>query len=158
MKLSSHQCGSTWNKSLVLVRKVNCSLMLCLDPKDLNKNIKRNQYYTKTIDVLSVELHGSEYFTLMDTKSGYWIVQLDKEGSLLTTFNAQRRKFRWLWLLFGLSVSSGVFQERLDAVIKIVPDIRGIAAILAKGDSEINHDRAVLCLLETTQNNNLNQP
>ena len=58
-----------------------------LNPKDLDKNIEGNQYYTRTRDDLSAELHGSKYFTLMDDKSGYWMVWLDNESSLLTTFN-----------------------------------------------------------------------
>ena len=69
------------------------ALRLCLDPKDLNKNIERNQYYTRTIDDLSAELHDSKYFTLIDGKSGYWMVGLDKESSLLTTFNTPYGKF-----------------------------------------------------------------
>ena len=60
--------------SIVLVRKADGSLRLNLDPKGLNKNIERNQYYTRTIGDLSAELHGSKYFTLKDAKTDYWIV------------------------------------------------------------------------------------
>ena len=42
-----------------------------MDPKNLNKITEQNQYYTRTIDDISPELHGSNYFTLMDPKSGY---------------------------------------------------------------------------------------
>ena len=39
---------------------------------------------------------------------------------------------------------------RLDAVIKMIPGVTGIADdVLAKGDSEISHDITVLSLLET---------
>ena len=92
----------------------------------------------------------------MDAKSGYQMVWLDKESSLLTTFNTPLGKFRCLQLPFGLSVSSYVFQERPDAVIKTVPGVTGIADdVLAKVQSEANHDIAVPSLLETAQNNNL---
>ena len=57
---------------------------------------------------------------------------------------------------FGLSVSSKVFHVRIGAVIKTVAGLTGTADdVMAKGDNVINHDRAVLSLLETTQNNNL---
>ena len=59
-----------WTNSRVPVREATGSLRLCLDPKDLNKNIERNQNYTNPIDDLSTELHGSKYFTLMDAKLG----------------------------------------------------------------------------------------
>ena len=97
------------------------------------------------------------FFSVIDTKSSYWMVWLDKESSLLTTFNTPWGKFKWLWLPFGLLESSDTFQERLDAVIKTVPGVTGIADdVLATGDSEINHDVAVLSLLKTGWNNNLN--
>ena len=65
-------------------------------------------------------------------------------------------KYTWLQLPFGLSVSSDIFHERLDMVIKVVPEVTGIADdVLAKGDDEISHDVAVCSLLETVPSNNL---
>ena len=48
-----------WTNSIVPVRKAHSSLRLCLDLQDLNKNIERNQYYARTLDNISAELHGS---------------------------------------------------------------------------------------------------
>ena len=76
-----------WTNCILPDRKADGSLRLCFDLKDLNKNTERNQYYTGTIDDLSAYLHGSKYFMLMDVKSGYWMVQLNRESSLLTPFN-----------------------------------------------------------------------
>ena len=39
-----------WINSIVPVMRSNGSLRLCLDPKDLNKAIQRNQWYSRTID------------------------------------------------------------------------------------------------------------
>ena len=65
-------------------------------------------------------------------------------------------KYRWLQLPFILLAFSDVFQERLDAVIKTVPGVTGIADdLLAKEDDEISHDVAVLSLLKTAQSTNL---
>ena len=59
-------------------------------------------------------------------------------------FNIPWGKYRLLQLAFSLSVSSDVFQEILDEVIKTVPGVTGIADdVLAKGYSEINHDVVV---------------
>ena len=81
------------------------------------------------------------YYTLNDPTSGFWHVPLDLPGSLPTTFNTPWVKFRWLRLPFGLKVSSDVFQERLDKVIRLLPGVIGIADdILTHGRLEIEHD------------------
>ena len=79
-----------------------------------------------------------------------------RESSLLMIFNTWWGKYRWLQLSLSLSVSSDVFQERLDAVIKTVPGVTGIADdVLAKGDNEISHDIAILSMLEMAQSSDL---
>ena len=53
-----------WINSIVPVMKEDGSLRLCLDPKDLNKAIKRNQWYARTLDDILPELAQSKHFTL----------------------------------------------------------------------------------------------
>ena len=109
-----------WINSIVPVMKSNGSLRLCLDPKDLNKAIKRNQWYSRTIDDILPELAKSKYKTLKDVSSGYWHIVLDLASSLLTMFNTPWGKYRWLRLPFGLKIASDVFQERLDRVLRLL--------------------------------------
>ena len=110
-----------WINSIVPVMKEDGSLRLCLDPKDLNKAIKRNQWYTRTLDDILPELAQSKYFTVKDATSRFWHVPLDFRSSLLTTFNTPWGKYGWLRMPFGLKVSDDIFQERLDRVIRLVP-------------------------------------
>ena len=136
--------------------KSNGSLRLCLDPKDLNKAIERNQWYLRTIDDILPELANSKYKTLKDATSGYWHIVLDMVSSLLTTFNTPWGKYRWLRLPFGLKIASDVFQERLDRVLRLLEGVHGIADnILTHGETEIQHDGRLLTLLETARINNL---
>ena len=105
-----------WINSIVLVKKPDVSLKLCLDPKDLNKAIKHSQWYNRTIDDVLPELINSKYFSLLDAKSGYW----------LTNFNTPWGKYHWLRLPFVLTLASDMFQERLDRVLKSAPSTTGI--------------------------------
>ena len=97
-----------WINLIVPVMKPNGSLRLCLDRKDLNKEIERNQWYSRTIDDILPELAKSKFKTLKDATSGYWHVVLNLASSLLTMFNTPWGKCRWLRLPFGLKIASDV--------------------------------------------------
>ena len=136
-----------WINSIVPVMKEDGSLRLCLDPKDLNKAIKRNQWYARTLDDILPELAQSKYFTVKDATSGFWHVPLDFRSSLLTTFNTPWGKYRWLRIPFGLKVSGGVFQERLDRMLRLVSGVLGIMDdIVIHSATENTHDGTVLVL------------
>ena len=77
-----------WINSTIIVplKKPGSSLRLCLDPKDLNKDIKSNRWYNRKIDDVLQELANSKYFSLVHL---LWHIRLDKESSLLMTFNTQ---------------------------------------------------------------------
>ena len=145
-----------WINSIVPVVKEDDSLSLCLDPKDLNKAIERNQWYARTLDDILPELVQSKYFTIKDATSGFWHVPLDLRSNLLTTFNMPWGKYRWLRMPFGLKVAEDVFQERLDKVFRLVPGVLGIADdIIIHGPTENTHNGTVLILCETARLNNL---
>ena len=77
-----------WINSIIIVplKKPGSSLRLCLDPKDLNKDIKSNRWYNRKIDDVLQEPANSKYFSLVHL---LWHIPLDKESSLLMTFNTQ---------------------------------------------------------------------
>ena len=136
--------------------KEDSSLRLCLDPKDLTKAIKRNQWYARILDDILPEFAQSKNFTVKDATSGFWHVALDLRSNLLTTFNTPWGKYRWLRMPFGLKVSGDVFQERLDKVLRLVPGVLGIVDdIVIHGLTENTHDGTVLILCETARLNNL---
>ena len=134
--------------------KPNGSLRLCLDPKDLNKAIERNQWYSRTINDILPELAKSKYKTQRCNIRVLTCTRL--ASSLLTTFNTPWGKYRWLRLPFGLKIASDVFQERLDRVLRLLEGVHGIADdILTHGETEVQHDGRLLTLLETARMNNL---
>ncbi|CAM1319115.1 Uncharacterised protein g7110 [Pycnogonum litorale] len=135
---------------------VNSIRNMCLDPKDLNKNILREPYYTRTIDELIPKLHGIQYFSVVDTKKGYWLVELDNESSYLCTFNTPFGRFRFKRLPFGVVLSQDIFQRKLDEVYKDIQNVIGIVDdIVICGRTPEEHDKAFLQMLEATKRNNI---
>ena len=84
--IQSVDTPTDWISSLVVTVKPNGQARLCIDPKPLNKAIKRNDYPMKTIDDALEEMKGARFFTHLDAKNGFWHVELDDESSFLTTF------------------------------------------------------------------------
>ena len=58
-----------WINSVVPVMKEDGSLRLCPETKDLNKAIKRNQWYARTLDDILPELAQSKHTTIKDATS-----------------------------------------------------------------------------------------
>ena len=81
-----------WVNSIIPVTKPDGSIRLCLDPKHLNREIKGNQWYSRTHDDILPQLSKASAIILNDATSGYWHVTLDLQSSLLTTFKTPWRK------------------------------------------------------------------
>ena len=76
-----------WIGSKVVVPKPNGNLRICLDPKDLNRVLQRENYPLPTIKEVPSRLHGAKVFAMLNVTSGFWHVVLDEKSSFLTTFN-----------------------------------------------------------------------
>ena len=62
-----------WCHPLVIVPKENDDVRICVDLSKLNKFIDRPIYPTTSpADAVNNVTPGSEYFTKMDAKQGYW--------------------------------------------------------------------------------------
>ncbi|UYV73002.1 K02A2.6-like, partial [Cordylochernes scorpioides] len=120
------QKSFSWISNLVLVKKQN-KLRVCLDPRDLNKVIKRPHFQIPTIDEILPSLNNAKIFTVIDAKDGFWQVKLDSQSSYLTTFWTPFGRYKWLRMPFGISAAPEEFQRRLHEVIGGLEDVEVIA-------------------------------
>ncbi|XP_029652389.1 uncharacterized protein K02A2.6-like [Octopus sinensis] len=127
--------------SIVIKEKPNGTLRICLDPRDLNKALKREYHPIPTLEEITPSLAGSRLFRKLDVSNGYWNVKIDKESSMLTTFNTPFGRYRFNRLPFGLKVSQDVFQCRIDETYQGCKGAIGIADdIQVHGKDETTHD------------------
>ena len=63
-------------------------------------------------------LRGKKNFYVVDTKKGYWHVELDYPSSLLCIFNTPSGRYRFMRLPFGVVVSPDVLQRKLKVSVK----------------------------------------
>ena len=107
-----------WVNSMVITRKANGNLHLCLDPKPLNKALKRCHFPMPVIEDILPELGKAKIFTKVDCKDGYWQMKLTGESSLLPTFTTPFGRYKWNRMPFGISSSSEIFQLRLHETVE----------------------------------------
>ena len=67
-----------WVSSMVTVKNPNGRLRICLDPKDLNRVVKRSHYPLPTMEELLPELTKAKVFSTFDVKNGFWHIPLDE--------------------------------------------------------------------------------
>ena len=136
-----------WVNSTVVVPKADGEVRICLDPRDLNSAIKREHYQMPTLDEITSQLTGMKYFTVLDATSGYWVVPLSRESSLLTTFQTPFGRFCYLRMPFGICSAQEVFQKRMD---RVFGELRGVHVIvddiLVTGSTIEEHDKRVYAL------------
>ena len=117
-----------WVSALALATKKSGELRICIDPRPLNKALRREHYKLPALDDVLPELSKAGIITTVDLKSGYWHVKLDAESSKLTTFaTPPHGRFRWLRLPFGTNILAEIFAKRLHDCVHDLPGLICVA-------------------------------
>ncbi|KAL6460946.1 hypothetical protein MHYP_G00309120 [Metynnis hypsauchen] len=131
------ECSTDWISSMVAVQKPSGKLRICIDPKPLNRALKRSHFPLPTIDDILPDLSNTKVFTACDVKQGFWHVKLEEESSYLTTFSTPFGRFRWLRMPMSISPAPEIFQRKLMQALEGLPGIYIIADdVLITGEGE----------------------
>ena len=63
---------TSWVNSMVVNEKKSRKLRICVDPKDLNKYVKRGYYQLPTQEDITCRLAGVKYFSKLNANQGFW--------------------------------------------------------------------------------------
>lgn len=106
---------SPWASNIVLVRKKNGKLRMCIDYRMLNKRTVKDAYALPRIEEVFDCLKGAKLFTVMDMKAGYHQVEVEETHKERTAFTVGPLGFyEYVKMPFGLSNSPATYQRLME--------------------------------------------
>jgi hypothetical protein len=102
---------------MIVVKKADGSLRLCVDFWPLNADTLKDRYPLPHMEDLLNEVHGSSHFTKLDLKSGYHQMRLRKEDREKTAFTTQYGLLEWTVILFELANAPSAFMRTMNKLL-----------------------------------------
>jgi len=109
---------SPWASPIVMVDKKDGSKRFCVDLRALNRITKNNSHPLPRIDDILASLDGSQYFSTLDLRSGFWQVELEETSKDKTAFTCFAGLHRFEKMPFGMVNAPSIFSELMNAVLR----------------------------------------
>ena len=113
-----------WVNSIVVVGKPDGKLRVCLDPKDLNKAIKRERFELPTRDDIFAGMADAKVFSKLDASQAFWQIKLGEQSQNLTTFNTPFGRYKYCRLPYGLCSAPEVFHKTMEVIMEDIEGVR----------------------------------
>ncbi|KAK2712932.1 hypothetical protein QYM36_011582 [Artemia franciscana] len=138
-----------WVNSIMMMKKKNRIVRLCIDPVDLYKCIKCPNYPIPTLKDITAKLHGVKLFSKMDSQSGYWSLVLPETTSEVTTYSTVFGCYQFLRMPFGLLSVQDEVQHHIEEAFKVLEGLAMIIDdILVYGANQEEHDERLKVFIE----------
>jgi len=143
---------SLWGAPVLLVKKKDGSIKLCVDYRQLNKVMIKNRYPLPRIDDLMDQLVGAEVFNKIDLRSGYHQIRVKAEDISKTAFRT--RHYEYSVMPFGVTNAPCVFMEYMNRIFHpflyrfVVVFIDDILVYSKSEEEHAEHLRIVLGVLK----------
>jgi len=111
-------CRSEFSSPIVLVKKKNGELRLCVDYRELNKLMVKDRYPLPLIDDHLDSLRGKKFYTCIDLKDGFHHVRVAEHSQKYTSFTTPLGQFSYLRMPFGICNGPSVFQRFVNNIFK----------------------------------------
>ncbi|XP_023240270.1 uncharacterized protein K02A2.6-like [Centruroides sculpturatus] len=126
---------SSWLHPMVIIKKKQGKLRLCMDLHELNKYIIRDNYQIPSPTELLSSIPKDRYYTVMDAKSAFFQLLVEEQSQKLLIMNTHFGKYKFTRLPFGITTASEHFQRAIDTTLS---DIEGIYTYSGTSGYEIN--------------------
>lgn len=105
---------SPFSSPIVVVRKKNGDVRLCIDYRKLNLQTIKDAYALPNLDETFSALNGSKWFTVLDLKSGYYQIEVAEEDKPKTAFVCPLGFWEFNRMPQGVTNAPSTFQRLME--------------------------------------------
>jgi hypothetical protein len=109
---------SPWGAPVLLAKKKDGSIRLCVDYRRLNKVIIKNKYPLSRIDDVLDQLKGASVFSKINLRSGYHQIRIKSSDVSKTAFRTRYRHYEFLVMPFGVTNAPTVFMDYMHRIFQ----------------------------------------
>ena len=149
---------SPWASPMVVVKKKDKSLRLCVDYRKLNAVTEADSFPLPSIEELLLKVRNSKFFSTLDLKSGYHQVAVATGDQQKTAFLIQDRLFEYNTLPFGLRNAPSHFSRLMSSILANVINTAVLVYlddIIILGSTVEEHAANIIKVLEILKTYNL---
>lgn len=142
---------SPYASPIVIVRKKNGSVRMCIDYRTLNNRTIPDQYTTPRIDDALDCLSGSRWFSVLDLRSGYYQIPMAEEDREKTAFICPLGFYEFQRMPQGITGAPATFQRLMERAVgdmHLVQVIVYLDDIIVFGRTLEEHEDRLLKVLD----------
>ena len=109
---------SPWAAPVVLQRKPDGKLRICIDYRSLNKLTRFDAYPIPRIDDVLEKKGNAEYISVIDLTKGYWQIPLSAKAREVSAFVTPFGQYEFRVMPFGMVTAPATFMRMMDLVLE----------------------------------------